>query len=248
MRKPSNWRNKSGHTLRCSEDDRSMDKVKAAANLDVARLISDFSNALSLVNGRPRESGTATQAATGDASGPLDENQAAAEIEADDDALPAEAPGWRLSHLPLQSDPDGPVEDDLLEDLRADDRVIGDFLADHETLERLGVTDSEIKTLMEVRLCGSMTCKEDVLQVLRSIRSATQHPQIVRTSPSMEPDGGGLDFSEMADRIRREALARLNESARPTRLHRFAIVRRAIGAASVALLMIGVSARKCMLS
>jgi hypothetical protein len=224
-----------------------MDNVKTSANLDVARLISDFSDALSLVNGRTREPGIATQVATSVGPGPLQENRASAGPEAEYDALEAGAAGSHVPLLPFQPDRDAPIEDDLLEDVPADNDVIERFLADHETLERLDVTASEIEALREVRLCGSLTCRADVLQILRSIRGATQLPQIVRTSPLMESDGGDLDFSDKADRIRREALARLNEPP-PPRLHRLASLCRAVGATSAALLMIRVFARNCLSS
>jgi len=96
--------------------------------------------------------------------------------------------------------------------------VVEGFCSHHETVERLLVTPRELKALSGASLLGSLTCKKDVLVMLHQISGArkpaklqTVQPETLRVlNESIEPSMP--DVSEMTDRIRREALARLTES------------------------------------
>ena len=54
-----------------------------------------------------------------------------------------------------------------------DDGVIQGFCRAHGVVERLRVTPQELQALSDASLLGSLTCKEDVLFMLRQIRGAT---------------------------------------------------------------------------
>jgi len=97
--------------------------------------------------------------------------------------------------------------------------IIEEFLGDHELLERLRVTPQEILSLSTSSLLGSLTCKQDMLFILRLLREGPkfgEEPAIVAPEPfhvpdeNIEPPIAGP--SEMAELIRCEALAKLNES------------------------------------
>ena len=97
--------------------------------------------------------------------------------------------------------------------------IIEEFRADHEVMERLRVTSWELQALSSASLLGSLTCKQDVLFMLRQIREAKKPAEPQATVPpdplhlpdeSIEPLQPS--FSEMAERIRRESLAKLAES------------------------------------
>jgi len=97
--------------------------------------------------------------------------------------------------------------------------IIEEFRGDHEAIERLQVTPQELQALSSASLLGSLTCKQDVLFMLRQIREAENPAELQSTVPpepldvpheNIEPSQPG--FSEMAERIRRESLAKLTES------------------------------------
>ncbi len=97
--------------------------------------------------------------------------------------------------------------------------IIEEFRGDHEVIERLRVTPQELQALSSASLLGSLTCKQDVLFMLRQIREARKREELQATVPpeplyvpdeNVEPSQPG--FSEMAERLRRESLAKLTES------------------------------------
>src|ERR1700675_1178848 len=53
-----------------------------------------------------------------------------------------------------------------------DDKIFEEFCADRETIAALGVTAEEFRDLSRASLLGTLTCKEDVLFMLRQIREA----------------------------------------------------------------------------
>lgn len=50
------------------------------------------------------------------------------------------------------------------------------FRQDHELIERLKITPQEFESLGKCALLGTLTCKQDLLFILRQIREATNHP------------------------------------------------------------------------
>ena len=92
--------------------------------------------------------------------------------------------------------------------------VIEGFCRDHGIIERLRVTPQELQALSEVSLLGSLTCTQDALFVLRQVRSAMNAaglPATVRPESLQAPYDIGLYDSWIAELVRRESLARLNE-------------------------------------
>jgi hypothetical protein len=62
-----------------------------------------------------------------------------------------------------------------------------EFCDDHELLERLEVTPQELTALKDCVLLGELTCKQDMLFILRQIRLATE-PSSKETTISFAPD------------------------------------------------------------
>jgi hypothetical protein len=61
-----------------------------------------------------------------------------------------------------------------------------EFCGDHELLERLRVTPQELAALKDCVLLGTLTCKQDMLFILRQIRIATD-PVSEETTISFAP-------------------------------------------------------------
>jgi hypothetical protein len=92
--------------------------------------------------------------------------------------------------------------------------VIEGFCRDHGIIERLRVTAQELQALSEISLLGSLTCTQDALFVLRQLRGALKPaglPATVRPESLQAPYDIGLYDSWIAELVRRESLARLNE-------------------------------------
>jgi hypothetical protein len=62
-----------------------------------------------------------------------------------------------------------------------------EFCDDHELLERLEVTPQELTALKNCVLLGELTCKQDMLFILRQIRLATEDSSEEAFSPAPEP-------------------------------------------------------------
>ena len=97
--------------------------------------------------------------------------------------------------------------------------IIEEFRRDHEVIERLGVTRQELQALCHACLLGSLTCRQDVLFMLRRIREGSNPaepqaavPRELRHIPAKNIESSMPDISEMTERIRCEALAKLTES------------------------------------
>jgi hypothetical protein len=95
--------------------------------------------------------------------------------------------------------------------------VIEAFCRDHGTIERLEVTREELQALADTSLLGTLTCKQDVLFILRqtrAARSASTPQESVRPEPMRESskDIELSDFRWWAEHLRRESMARLDES------------------------------------
>jgi hypothetical protein len=95
--------------------------------------------------------------------------------------------------------------------------MIEAFCKDHRTIERLQVTREELQALADTSLLGTLTCKQDVLFILRqtrAARNASQPRESVQPEPMRESskDIELSDFRWWAEHIRRESMARLDES------------------------------------
>ena len=97
--------------------------------------------------------------------------------------------------------------------------IIEEFRNDHQVIERLRVTPQELDALSSASLLGSLTCKQDLLFILGQIREARKRANLQVTDlpeplqvPGKKVEPPIPDFSEMAERIRRDALAKLLES------------------------------------
>lgn len=69
---------------------------------------------------------------------------------------------------------------------QAERQIWDEFRNDHELLERLRVTPQELDTLANCVLLGTLTCKQDMLFILRQIRVATA-PSSEETTISAAP-------------------------------------------------------------
>ena len=98
------------------------------------------------------------------------------------------------------------ASDDPGEAQSLDDKVFEEFCADRETIAALGVTAEEFRELSRASLLGALTCKEDVLFMLRQIREAMK-PKPPRANERPIPD-----LNEVTETMRLAALAKLNES------------------------------------
>jgi hypothetical protein len=64
--------------------------------------------------------------------------------------------------------------------------ILEEIRNDHELLDRLGISSLELEALSKCALLGTLTCKEDMLFILRQIREATS-PAIAETSLFPQP-------------------------------------------------------------
>ena len=96
-------------------------------------------------------------------------------------------------------------------------RIFEEFSNDNELLERLKVTPQELQTLSSPSLFGSLTSKADLLFILRQIRRGSTPDETKtiafdsRPAPDERIEKSPRDFREMTERIRREAMARLEQ-------------------------------------
>ena len=98
------------------------------------------------------------------------------------------------------------ASDDQSEAQLLDDKVFEEFCADQETIAALGVTAEEFRELSRASLLGALTCKEDVLFMLRQVREAMK-PKPPRANERPIPD-----LNEVTETMRLAALAKLNET------------------------------------
>jgi hypothetical protein len=108
-------------------------------------------------------------------------------------------------------------------------KIIEDFSGDRELIERLGVTPEEIRMLSSVSMLGNLTCKQDVLFILRQLREtkgpgkalAPVSPETL-LAPYQKIEPAIPNIGEMVEWIRSEALANLSarESMRNARSRR----------------------------
>lgn len=80
--------------------------------------------------------------------------------------------------------------------------VFGEFCRDLESIRRLGVTNQELEALSRSSLLGTLTCKEDVLFMLRQLRE--------KVRPTMT-DASIADTHKMTEDLRQAALTKLYE-------------------------------------
>ena len=99
------------------------------------------------------------------------------------------------------------------------DKIFEEFCADRETIAALGVTDGELRELSRASLLGTLTCEDDLLFLLRQIRSAMNMNSATPESVSLESihipgpqlDVPTRDFGKITETIRSAALAKLDE-------------------------------------
>ncbi len=80
--------------------------------------------------------------------------------------------------------------------------VFEEFCRDRESIRSLGVTTQELEALSRASLLGALTCKEDVLFILRHLREKV-HPTKMEVSIA--------DSHKMTEDLRHAALTKLNE-------------------------------------
>jgi hypothetical protein len=136
------------------------------------------------------------------------------------------------------------IRDDQMNPQLSQQEIIEEFLGDHELLQRLRVTPEEIQSLSTSSLLGSLTCKQDMLFILRLLREGpnSAHPQAAVPTEHLHVPDENIEPpmpnpNEMAERIRLESLAKLNESDSLKRIVRRSALRR-YGVLSSVLVMI----------
>jgi hypothetical protein len=67
------------------------------------------------------------------------------------------------------------------------------FRHDHELIERLRITPTEMDSLAKCSLLGTLTCKQDLLFILRQIREATGTPPTVFASAPVSTHEDKID-------------------------------------------------------
>jgi hypothetical protein len=80
--------------------------------------------------------------------------------------------------------------------------VFKEFCGDLETIRSLGVTNQELEALSRASLLGTLTCKEDLLFILRHLREKV-HPTKMAVSIA--------DSHKMTEDLRQVALTKLYE-------------------------------------
>ena len=109
----------------------------------------------------------------------------------------------------------------------SEDGVIQGFCRVHGVVERLRVTPQELQALADASLLGSLTCKEDVLFMLRQIRGARTHaepeataaPQQIRPRHLFgESEANDRLLDDEPDKTQEFDSARANHSGRLTPL------------------------------
>jgi hypothetical protein len=98
------------------------------------------------------------------------------------------------------------TSDYQIEGQSIDEKIFEEFCTDRETIAALGVTTEELRELSRASLLGTLTCKDDLLFLLRQIRQSKK--------PAEPPtnDQPTRDTYAMAETMRRAALAKLDES------------------------------------
>ncbi len=80
--------------------------------------------------------------------------------------------------------------------------VFKEFCGDLESIRSLGVTNQELEALSRASLLGTLTCKEDLLFILRHLREKV-HPTKTQVSIA--------DSHKMTEDLRQAALTKLYE-------------------------------------
>jgi hypothetical protein len=80
--------------------------------------------------------------------------------------------------------------------------VFKEFCGDLESIRSLGVTNQELEALSRASLLGTLTCKEDLLFILRHLREKV-HPTKMEVSIA--------DSHKMTEDLRQAALTKLHE-------------------------------------
>src|ERR1019366_5303066 len=65
--------------------------------------------------------------------------------------------------------------------------ILDQIRSDHELIERLRITPEELETLSKCAMFGTLTCKQDMLFILRQIREAGGGSAIGQTSLFPQP-------------------------------------------------------------
>jgi hypothetical protein len=78
---------------------------------------------------------------------------------------------------------------------REERSVLDEIRNDRELIERLDITPQELQALSKCALLGTLTCKDDMLFILRQIRESSTHSGLMLPAPDSS-DCPELDFSE----------------------------------------------------
>ncbi len=93
--------------------------------------------------------------------------------------------------------------------------ILDQIRDDHELVARLKITPQEIEALSKCSLLGTLTCKEDMLFILRQIREATSpsssgqiqvFPEPVTYSEDEEQKDPPSDFRQIQSRVAQEII------------------------------------------
>ena len=108
----------------------------------------------------------------------------------------------------------GTPANDQIEGQSSQYGIIEAYCKDHGTVERLHVTREELQALADTSLLGTLTCKQDVLFILRQTRAAKSRQVSARPEP-LRGSSKDVELSEFrwwAEHVRRESMARDEES------------------------------------
>jgi hypothetical protein len=139
-----------------------------------------------------------------------------------DVARPAPArAGWHIVKAALPAPPvfEGVAESKTRNgEARSRQSIIEDFRGDRELIQRLGVTPEEIQMLSRVSMLGNLTCKLDVLFILRQLRESGRGGRSLATvspdtllAPYQKIEPPIPNLGAMVEWIRSAALANLRK-------------------------------------
>jgi hypothetical protein len=90
---------------------------------------------------------------------------------------------------------------------REERAILDEIRNDRELIHRLSITPQELEALSKCALLGTLTCKQDMLFILRQIREATSptidHAALVPKPPQLEvlDEGPGADLGHIKARV-----------------------------------------------
>ena len=110
---------------------------------------------------------------------------------------------------------------------REERAILDQIRNDHDLIARLSITPQEIEALSKCALLGTLTCKQDMLFILRQIREATSPTIDHRTLFPQPPDASGTEEEDPVPGLRQIAI-RVAPTIIPESDSRDTVVRRRI--------------------